>query len=80
MPPDDAKVTLRVPGSSGALEDVDRAEDVHAGIEHRIGHRHTHVDLGCQVADHLGGAAFDQLDDRGVADVDLVEAEVVPLT
>ncbi len=36
-------------GQPGALEYPEGAEQVHVGVEHRVGHRHPHVGLGGQV-------------------------------
>ena len=44
-------------GLARPLEDVERAHDVHRGVERRSGHRDTHVGLGGQMEDQLGARA-----------------------
>ena len=66
-----------VQGDPSPFEDVEAAEHVHLGVEGGAGDRHPHVGLGGQVEHDLGLPAADQVDDGRVADVDLVDLEVV---
>ena len=57
-------------GLPGPLEDVQRADDVHLGIEGRAGHRDPNIRLGGQVEDELRTATGHELDHGGSGDVE----------
>src|SRR5437879_1361382 len=56
------------------LEQVDGAEDVDARVEERIGDRAAHVHLRRVEVQHRGARVADQFAERGIGDVEPVEA------
>ena len=58
-----------------ALEDVQRAEDVHLGVERGTSDRDADVGLRGEMKDHLRFAVSDEIGDRGRAEIEPMERE-----
>ena len=71
---------LANPGQAGGLGHPYRAHDIDGGVELRIRHRTTDVDLSGQVVDHLGLGFGQQPDQVGVHDIGLDERESIVAT
>ena len=65
---------LRRPRCASTLEDLDSAENVDLGVEHRPVDRDADVGLGGQVEDHLRAAVAHQVDEITRADVKVVKS------
>src|ERR1039458_4572068 len=63
------------PRRASTLEDLDRAENVDFGVEHRPLDRDADVGLGRQVEDHLRPAVSYEVDEITRADVKVVKTQ-----